>query len=388
MVAAGLAVFAALYVPQPLLPLLAEELDVSAGRAALSVSVATFGLAGGLLPAAWLSDAVGRAVVMTTSLWLAAVLGLAVAAAPSWPVLLVLRGLQGLVLAGLPAAVMAYLREELHPCGHARAVGLYVAGTAVGGMSGRLLSGVLADLAGWRAAFVGVAALGVLAAAACTWLLPRATGFRPEPWRPAAALRGAGAALRDPVQLRLYGIAVTLMGAFVAFYNALGFRLQADPYGLSVSAVGAVYLAYAAGSAGSATVGAAADRWGRRPLMPVAIAVTAAGAALSAASPLAGVVAGTVVLTFGFFAAHGLASGWVADRAHVTGAATATASALYSVAYYVGATVPGALGPVAYSAGGWQRVLLLVGGLLAVAGVLALRTAGRGPRTRSATRTG
>ncbi|MFZ5872550.1 MAG: MFS transporter, partial [Actinomycetota bacterium] len=217
---------------------------------------------------------------------------------------------------------------------------------------------------------------------------PRATGFRPEPWRPAAALRGAGAALRDPVQLRLYGIAVTLMGAFVAFYNALGFRLQADPYGLSVSAVGAVYLAYAAGSAGSATVGAAADRWGRRPLMPVAIAVTAAGAALSAASPLAGVVAGTVVLTFGFFAAHGLASGWVADRAHVTGAATATASALYSVAYYVGATVPGALGPVAYSAGGWQRVLLLVGGLLAVAGVLALRTAGRGPRTRSAPRTG
>lgn len=370
--AAGLAVFAALYVPQPMLPLLAAELGVSPGQAAWSVSVATFGLAAGLLPAAWLSDAVGRTRLMTASLWLAAGLGAAAALAPTWTALLAVRGLQGVALAGLPAAAMAYLREEVHPWGHARAVGLYVAGTAVGGMSGRLVAGALADLAGWRAAFLGVGALCLVSAAVCTWLLPAARGFAPSSWRPRAALAALASTLRDPALLALFGIATTLMGAFVAYYNALGFRLEAAPYRLSVAAVGLVYLAYAAGSVGSATVGAAADRWGRRPLMPIAVAVTAAGAALSAASPLWVVVAGTVVLTFGFFAAHGLASGWVAARAHATGRATAGAAAVYSVAYYVGATVPGALGPVAYAGGGWSRVLVVVGGLLLAAAGLSV----------------
>jgi len=359
-------------VPQPLLPMLAADLGVPAERAAWSISVATLGLAVGLLPAAWLSDAIGRTRVMTFSLWSAALLGLAVAAVDDWHLLLALRGLQGLALAGLPAAAVAYLREETHPSGNARAVGLYVAGTAVGGMSGRLLSGVLADLAGWRAAFVGVGVLGLVAAAACTWLLPRARGFVPVPLRPRTAVAGVLAALRDPVQLALFGIATTLMGAFVAFYNALGYRLEGSPYLLSATAIGLVYLAYAAGSAGSAGVGAAADRWGRRRVMPLAVLVAAAGAAVSGLSSLAVVVAGTVVLTFGFFAAHGLASGWVAARAHATGAATAQATALYSVAYYAGATVPGALGPVAFVHGGWTEVLLLVGGLLAAAALLSL----------------
>ena len=63
-------------------------------------------------------------------------------------------------LAGLPAAATAYLREELHPDTYARAAGLYIGGTALGGMAGRLLTGAVAGAAGWRWALAAVALLG------------------------------------------------------------------------------------------------------------------------------------------------------------------------------------------------------------------------------------
>jgi MFS transporter, YNFM family, putative membrane transport protein len=73
------------------------------------------------------------------------VLVLLSAIAPDWPSLLVLRSLLGLSLSGVPAVAMAYLSEEMHPDSIGLAMGLYIGGSAVGGMGGRLLVGVVAD---------------------------------------------------------------------------------------------------------------------------------------------------------------------------------------------------------------------------------------------------
>src|ERR1700712_1346048 len=96
--AAGLGTFALLYSTQALLPILSRDFDVSPGASALSLAVTTAGVGIGLLPAAWLSDAVGRTKVMGLSLVLSSVLGLASALAPTFFLLLVLRGLEGLAL--------------------------------------------------------------------------------------------------------------------------------------------------------------------------------------------------------------------------------------------------------------------------------------------------
>ena len=45
---------------------------------------------------------------------------------------------------------MAYLAEEIHPKGLGLTMGLYVGGTAFGGMAGRVLSGIIAEYASWR----------------------------------------------------------------------------------------------------------------------------------------------------------------------------------------------------------------------------------------------
>ena len=89
-------------------------------------------------------------------------------------VLLGLRLLQGVTLAGLPAVATAYLREELHPGTHARAAGVYIGGTAIGGMTGRLVTGPIAEVADWRWALAAIAAVGVVCAVAVRVLLPPA----------------------------------------------------------------------------------------------------------------------------------------------------------------------------------------------------------------------
>lgn len=369
---AGVATFALLYATQPLLTVLARQFHRSAGQAALSVSAATITLGIAMLVAGPISEVRGRTPLMFASLFASSVVGLACAAAPDWPVLLVLRCIQGAALAGLPAVAMAYLREEVHPDAHARATGLYVAGTALGGMIGRLLAGGVADLAGWRAAVAAVAGLGLLCALVTRALLPPSRHFTRGSARPGTIVRLSLRLLADPVLLVLYGIAATLMGAFVAVYNALGFRLAAAPYHLSVAAAGLVFLVYPVGSLSSALAGRATERLGRAVVTCGGVVLMAAGILATLLSPLALVVAGVAVLTGGFFTAHGVASGWVAARAQRTIGGTAQAAGWYLFFYYLGSSIAGGLAGAAWSAGGWEQVTELTLALTAGGGVLSL----------------
>ncbi|OIV36341.1 hypothetical protein BIV57_16750, partial [Mangrovactinospora gilvigrisea] len=370
--ASGLATFALLYSTQPLLPSLAERFRISPGSAALSVSVTTVALGLALLVAGPLSEVRGRTGLMKWSIIASAVIGLAVAVAPSWPVLLVLRAVQGVALAGLPAVAMAYLREEVHPAAHARTTGLYVGGTAIGGMCGRLVAGGLADLGGWRVAVAGIGVLGLLCGAAVWRLLPASRNFTPAEPRVGALLRTGGRLLRDPGQLLLYGIAATMMGAFVAVYNATGFRLAAGPYHLGVGAAGLVFVVYLVGSFSSTAAGRIADRIGRGPVIPAAAVVTAAGIALTLCRPLPLIILGLAVMTAGFFAAHGVASGWVPARAAASGiGGTGQAASLYLFAYYLGSSVFGDLAGTAWSADAWTGVTAMTLTLTAAGAALS-----------------
>jgi YNFM family putative membrane transporter len=162
------------------------------------------------------------------------------------------------------------------------------------------------------------------------------------------------------------------MGGFVAVYNAGTFRLESAPYSLSPALAGLVFLAYLLGSASSPTAGALADRFSRRLVVPGAVAVMTAGIALTLLSPLWCVVLGLCVLTVGFFAAHGVASGWVAVRAQLGGRAVGQAASLYSFWYYVGSSVGGTLAGRAWEDAGWSGVVLLAGGSTLAALVLTL----------------
>lgn len=376
MFAAGLATFALLYTTQPLLPLLARELDVSPATSSLTLAATSLGVTVALLPAGWLSDAWGRTRVMKLSLIGSAVLIIAAAAAPTFEVLVAIRALQGVALAGLPAVAMAYLVEEVHPRSLGSSIGLYIGGNAIGGMAGRLVGGAFADAFGWRASLLGVGLISLACTAVFLRLAPRSRHFTRRAFALWPTLRSLREHLRDRGQLRLDAMAALLMGTFVAVFNGLSFRLEDAPYGLGETAIAAVFLVYPLGSLSSAVAGRLADRIGRRAVLPVGVLIAGAGLAITLFRPLPLVILGIAVLTVGFFAAHSVASSWVGRRA---AHAPAQASALYLLAYYLGASIAGPLGGNAWDAGGWNEVVVVGAVLLGLALVVSLRLRGTPP---------
>jgi YNFM family putative membrane transporter len=369
--AAGFATFATLYCVQPLMPAFAGTFGVSPAVSSLALSSSTGLLAVAMLGAGALSDAVGRKPVMLVALALASLLCAAAAGASDWPALLAMRALEGVALSGLPAVTMAYVGEEIEPRASGAAMGLYIGGTALGGMSGRVLSAVVADALSWRMAMAAVAVMGIVALAVVWLWLPPSRHFRRHPPGMAQFLRIASGHLADSGLCPLFLLGFTLMGSFVTVYNYLAFRLIEPPFGLRPAVVGAIFLVYIVGVVGSPLVGGFAARrgWGR--VLPVTVMGMAGGLALMISDRLDVVLAGIALFTFAFFGAHSIASGWIGQRVRH---GRAQASAIYLFCYYMGSTVCGTGGGLFWSAWGWDGVSAFVA-VLTLAGLILTRRA-------------
>ncbi|MGW2088774.1 MFS transporter [Streptomyces sp. NPDC001880] len=375
--AAGVATFALLYSTQALLPAISASFGATAGQASWTVSAATGALALCVLPMSALSERFGRRQMMTASLTVAVLVGLLVPFAPSLGWLIALRAVQGAALAGLPASAMAYLAEEVRPKALVAAIGLFVAGNSIGGMSGRILTGWVAQLWGWRAALGAVGILAVACAVVFHFMIPRARNFTPGTLNPKALAKTVGGHLADPLLRRLYAIGALFMTVFGAVYTVIGYRLVEAPFNLPQGVVGSIFLVYLVGTVSSAAAGKLVARLGRRGALYLAVSTTAAGLLLSLADQLVAVLLGLILITAGFFAGHAVASSSV-SRTATKG--RAQASALYQSAYYLGSSAGGTLGAIAFHAGGWAGTVSL--GLLAVLGVVSITLYGtRAART-------
>jgi YNFM family putative membrane transporter len=372
MFSAGFATFALLYCVQPLLPILSREFGIDAARASLVLSVATALLAAGLIFTGPLSDAIGRKPVMLAGMFGAALCTLGVAVMPNWHAMLVLRALVGLCLSGVVAVAMTYLSEEIDPKVLGFAMGLYIAGNAIGGMLGRLVVGVIVDFVSWRWALGVLGGLALLAALVFWRNVPPSRHFRPTPLRPATLLDGFRLHLRDAALPWLFLEGFLLLGSFVTLFNYISYRLLAEPYRLSQAIVGSVSAVYLAGIYSSTSVGALADRLGRRRVLWAAIAVMLAGVLITLAEPLWFVLIGMLVFTAGFFGSHSVASSWIGRRAR---RARGQASSLYLLCYYVGSSVAGTAGGLFWHRWGWGGVTLFIAGLLWTALLVAVRLA-------------
>jgi YNFM family putative membrane transporter len=371
---AGLATFGLLYAPQPLLAMLAMRYHLDPVSASLVLSVSTLGLVVGVVPVAAVTHTwCGRRVILI-SLTTATLLALAGALAPNWPTLLLLRGFEGAALSAVPATALAYATQTAGVSRAGMVSGLYTAGTTIGGLSGRVLGGILGDLGGWRLGVGGVAVLAGLSTAAAWRLLPpgRQSSLHERRNRGATPTWSAFTALwreADPLQMGLCLIAALLMTSFVATYNTMTFRLTRAPYLLSASAIGLIFLVYFAGTLASTIAGRLSDVVPRKILVAAFSLLITVGAVVMSARDLRLVVVGLALLTAGFFAAHGVANGWVGLAASRY---RGTATARYTVWYYAGSTLGGPLGGLALNLGGWPATATLVGTLGVASAAVAL----------------
>ncbi|OYD21392.1 MFS transporter [Oceanimonas baumannii] len=360
-------VFVNLYVAQPLLPLLAQDFALSALGAGWALSASTLGLAAGLLFWARLADRVGRKRVMLGTLLAAILVGLVVAWAPDYTVLVALRGLQGFFLAGLPATAVAYMGEEFTPKALMTSIGIYIAANSLGGISGRVLGGLIAGWFGeWQAAFVVLSAISLLLWALLPKWLPDSRCFVP-------AGKGAGTRallehVRNPLLWPVYLVGGLNFMVFLNQYTYVAFYLSAPPVSLAPAAIGLLFLTYLTGTVASGVSGVLISRFGLANTLLAAIVLMAVGSLGLFSERLPVIITTLFIDSFAFFLAHACASSWVGRSVSHN---RALASSLYLVFYYVGASLGGLYLYPFWQAAGLPGVAV---GMIAVMGVTAALT--------------
>lgn len=364
---AGLASFNAMYLTQALLPSISENLHVSPTTAALTVSATTGLLAVAVVPVSIISERVGRRRVLQVSVLAATVLSLVLCLAPGIESLIALRALQGIAVAGVPAVTMTFLAEEIHPNHLGRVMGLYIAGTTLGGLLGRLIPSWFLELTDWRGATLAGAVVAFVLAVVCAWALPAQRNFTPK----RITLRREITAFRrhwsNPRLVPLFILPFLLMGVFVSLYNYLGFHLT-ERFGLSELWAGMVFLLYLSGTWSSTRAGALATKYGPGQVLTGASFLSVVGLLIALVPNLWVTVAGVLIFTASFFAAHSTASSLVGARAEGD---RAEASSTYVMSYYLGSSILGwSLGHVFDT--GWIPLVLVLTGVQALALTLTI----------------
>ncbi|WP_434510743.1 MFS transporter [Desulfitobacterium sp. AusDCA] len=367
--AGGFTTFAILYCTQPLLPELSREFNISPAMSSLSLSAATISMAISMLFVGSISEVRGRKPIMIFSLLGASILSLLTSMVSDFHVLLLFRMFQGIILAGLPSVAMAYLSEEIEPASLGVAMGLYISGNSVGGMSGRIIIGTLSDNFNWHIALAVIGMLSVLASFLFLYMLPASKNFRPRKMEIGKLTKSMLVHLRDPGLLCLYAIAFLLMGSFVTLYNYIGYQLIAPPYSLSQTLVGWIFIVYIVGTFSSTWMGQLSDKYGRRKVLWIVLLIMLIGVCITLSTNLILKIIGIVFFTFCFFGSHSIASSWVGLRATHD---KAQASSLYLFFYYVGSSVGGTSGGIFWLHFGWSGVVSMISCFLLLAFFLSI----------------
>ena len=364
---AAVVVFANLHLLQPLLPQLSRQFALSPLQTSWAYTVGTLCLGLSLVVYAALSDAWGRKKLLLITLVGMTLSTLALTQVDSYPALVFWRAVQGVFLGGLPAVAIAWMGEEYSKPALVAAVGYYISANSLGGISGRLMAGALADIGHWQWVFWPVALLGVVSCYLIWRDLPAAKGFVAKPFVLRQALADNLYHLRQPLLLLTYVIGGLNFFIFLNQYTYIAFVLADAPYNLSSFWIGLLFISYFTGTIGSALSGKLAQRCAVPLGMALGIIILMLGTLLTLGSSLLLIISGFFINAFGFFLTHSLASSWVNQCAS---RAKASASALYLVFYYVGASTGGIYLQPFWQ--GWHWHGVVVGALLMYAVTLML----------------
>ncbi len=365
----SLVTFGAEYCVQPIIPVFTETFSLEPATASLAVSFGTGGMAIAMLFIAEFAKKLPRKGVMSIALVVSSILAVVMALSDYFGLILVLRLCQGILLAGFPAMATAYISEEFDSAIVGAVMGIYVSGTSVGGLAGRMLLSFFTDLYSWRMALIILGAAYALIGIAFMMALPKARHSIDAK----APISGLGEFKRLFANKRLvaiYALAFMLMGPFVCAYNYVSYVLLAEPYCMSQTTIGFFYLLYLVGTVSSTFMGALSDRIGNGETILISLGLMLGGMLLSLYPSLVGIILGMGIFTFGFFGGHASAISWAckvekSDKARIT--------SLYMFSYYMGSSLIGTGGGYFFALSGWPGIVAFLVAILTVALVTSFK---------------
>jgi predicted MFS family arabinose efflux permease len=363
----GLAV-ANVYLAQPLLDAMARSLHVAPKTTGLVVSATQIGYALGLLLLVPLGDLIDRKRLILAQIILSAVALAAAGASQRWAGLLGAMVAVGL-LAVVVQVLVAYTAVLAAPAQRGRAVGTVTGGIVLGILLARFASGLIADIAGWRAVYFISSGL-MLTIAAVLWRMIPVTSTRPHAQSYPALIRSLFRLFVTERVLRVRGLlALLIFAAFSMLWTAMVLPLSSPPLSLSHSAIGMFGLAGVAGALAATRAGRWADRgWGQQVTGVSLALLTLSWLPLAfAETSLVALVAGIILLDFAVQAVH------VTNQSYLFAARPDAQSRMvgaYMCFYSAGSALGAAAATHIYAHWGWTAVSLA--GALVSATALAL----------------
>ena len=354
---AGFAVFSSLYCVQPMMPFLAKFFQVTPTHSSFPLSFSTITLALGLLFAGLISDRFGRKKIMVISLFSTSILLLISSILPYWEIFLATRMMVGLAVSGVASVAMTYIGEEIAAKDVGFAMGLYISGTAIGGMGGRLISGVLLDYISWQTATMIIGTLNLAIAIIFYLALPASKHFNAYPINLNRFIESFKKNLAD-VKLRLlFAEGFILMGCFVTVFNYMSYHLLEKPFELSQMWIGLISIAYLSGIYSSPRAASWSHKFGRDNVLIAMLSMMIFGLWIMLIPTLWAILAGLLIFTFSFFAAHSTSSSWVSVQSLQY---RAVGSSLYLFCYYLGSSFLGSSGGLVWEQGGWFGLTIAI----------------------------
>lgn len=349
----GMVAFAALHCLQPIIPVIGADLKLQPATASTLIAAGMLGMAGTLLLLTFFAECLPRKKFIVFGMFSCSILTLVLGQLPAISIMLLLRFLEGCVIALVPTLIMAYIQENLPEKKQAFLAGLYISGTTIGGLSGRLSVSFLTDIFHWRIALSVCGILLLLLAIIAALLLPKEQ-------KRVHKQNDSSLEIFSSKHKKLFFlcfIGFTIMGNYVATCNFIAYDLKAAPYNFSQSIIGLIFLAQIFGSISSAASAKLVTRFGSVHVIAGNLLLMLAGILGTSLPAAVAKILGLCAINFALFGAHACLTTLCSK---VYSEQKAASVAIYMFCYYLGASVIGSTGGIFFQRMGWNGIVLMV----------------------------
>lgn len=352
----GFFAFLNVYSMQAVLPMVMQDFHASPLQAGSTVGATVLAIALVSPFMGMLSDALGRKVILCSSLFLLTLPTALIPLAPSLNAIVLLRFVQGLAVPGIVVVLIAYLSEEFEAGGVARMTSTYVGGTVMGGFCGRFITGHAGHLLGWRGAFVTLAVLNFLGALLVLWQLPASRHFVAN-----RNARGALQILRRHLSnsrfLAICSLGFCVLFSLVGSFTYVNLHLAQPPFSLSTAGLANIFGVYLLGVVITPMAGRFIVRYGFLRAVLGTLTLSASGLLLTLLPALSAVIAGLALCSSAVFICQSATISHIADNV-TEGRSLATG--LYYFSYYAGGAAGTWVAGLAFEGWGWPGSVLSI----------------------------
>lgn len=347
-------VVANIYYNQPLLGMIARDLNLSEEAASRITMFTQIGYASGLLTIVPLGDMFKRKKIILASFALNIIMLLSFGLSSSYALMSVLSFMIG-ITSVLPQLFIPIVAQLSAPKQKDKNVGMVVSGLLIGILASRVLSGWIGGFWGWRQMFYIAAAIIMILSIFIYFLLPDIQPTFRGRW--IELMKSSLHFARTIPCLQLAAIRGALgFGSFSVFWTALVFHIEQPPFNAGSQLAGTLSVFGIAGALSASLVGKIADKVNKVYLIAIALFVMVISWLLFglAGYTYAGLILGIIFIDMGSQSMH-VTNQTIIYSIHPE--ASNRLNSVYMTSYFIGGAAGNYLGGWSWDRYGWNGVV-------------------------------